>query len=375
MGDYRIISSDSHIYEPADLWITRIEPKYRDRCPQVRRFDDGDIWVCDGTRGQAASQGSNAGRRFEDPATIDRTAPYEEIRPGGYIPEEHLKDLDIDGVDVGIIYPSVGFMLYSHVKDGELLSACFRVYNDWLSEFCRVNPKRLAGIAAINLDDVEDGISELARCRRMGGFAGAMITVYPPEGRRYHMPEYDPFWAAAQDLEMPLGLHAASNRWGSGEAFQGRDHSEARAAHTVNMEHGVKMSLTDMIYSGVFERYPNLQAGSVEHELAWAPHFMDRMDFNYTQRGHGPKTTRFKDHMVPSDFFRRNVFLGFQEDSLGLRDREIIGVDCLQWGSDYPHIESTFPRSREILEDILLDCTEEEKAKIAGGNAARVYKL
>ena len=79
--------------------------------------------------------------------------------------------------------------------------------------------------------------------------------------------------------------------------------------------------------------------------------------------------------MLPSDFFRRNVFLGFQEDSLGIRLRDLIGVDNIQWGSDYPHTESTFPRSREILEDILVDCTEEEKAKIAGGNAARVYNI
>ena len=84
---------------------------------------------------------------------------------------------------------------------------------------------------------------------------------------------------------------------------------------------------------------------------------------------------RFKSDMLPSDFFHRNVFVGFQEDTFGLRDRHIIGVDNLQWGSDYPHHESTFPRSQEILEEILADCTEEEKAKIAGGNAARISKL
>ena len=376
MGNYRIISSDNHIYEPADLWTSRIESKYKDRCPRIERFDDGgDIWVCDGTRGQSAAQGTNAGLRFVDPGSIDQAALYEDVRPGGYIPEEYIKDMDIDGVDVSIIYPTVSFILFCHVPDGELLSASFRVYNDWLSEFCRVNPKRLAGIAVINLDDVQDGIGELERCRKMGGFVGALITVYPPAGRRYHSPEYEPFWAAAQDLEMPLGLHAASNRWGSGEAFQGRDHSEARKSHSVNRDHGVRMSLADMIYGGVFERYPKLQAGSVEHDLSWAPHFLDRLDFNYTQLGIKTKVARFKNDMFPSDFFHRNVFIGFQEDSLGIRLRDVIGVDSLQWGSDYPHIESTFPRSREILDDILLDCTEEEKAKIAGGNAARVYKI
>ncbi len=93
------------------------------------------------------------------------------------------------------------------------------------------------------------------------------------------------------------------------------------------------------------------------------------------ERSAGRQSYQYKDDMLPSDYFRRNVFLGFQEDALGLRLRDIIGVETLQWGSDYPHQESTFPRSREILEEILADCTEEEKAKIAGGNAARVYQL
>ena len=137
----------------------------------------------------------------------------------------------------------------------------------------------------------------------------------------------------------------------------------------------MRMSLTDMIFSGVFERYPNLQVGAVEHEVSWAAHFLDRIDYNYDQRARGVTGYRFGENMVPSDYFRRNVFLGFQEDALGIKLRDIIGVDTLMWGSDYPHHESTFPRSREILEEILSECNEEEKAKIAGGNCARVYKI
>ncbi|MDH3598451.1 MAG: amidohydrolase [Candidatus Tectomicrobia bacterium] len=130
-----------------------------------------------------------------------------------------------------------------------------------------------------------------------------------------------------------------------------------------------------VIYSGVFERYPKLQVGAVEHELSWVPHFLDRLDYNYNQRSAGIVGYRFKEDMLPSDYFRRNIFLGFQEDALGIQLRDHIGVDTLQWGSDYPHQESTFPRTREILAEILSECTEEEQAKIAGGNAARVYGL
>ena len=372
MADYRVISSDSHIFEPEDLWTSRIESRYKDRCPQVKPYRHGQIWVCDNTPGQTIGAGTNAGKRFEDPSDLKSIDFFENVRPGGYIPDEHIKDMDMDGVDVGIVYPTVGLRLYGTVPNSELLDAVVRTYNDFAAEFCGAYPRRLGGIAMINIDDVQVGVKELERSKTLG-LVGAMITVYPPEGRTYDSPEYETLWAAAQDLEIPLSLHAATNRGGSGESFQSVE--KIRLAHMCNMDLAVRMSLADMIYSGVFERYPKLQVGAVEHELSWAPHFLDRLDYNYNQRPLGVTGYRYKEDMLPSDYFRRNVFLGFQEDSLGIRDRDIIGIDLLQWGSDYPHGESTFPRSREILEEILAPCTEQEKAKIAGGNAARVYGM
>ena len=310
--------------------------------------------------------GAQAGRRFDDPETLTREDTFENVLPGGYIPEEHVKDMDVDGIDVSIVYPTAG-LLWFRVEDSELLSAIFRAYNDWLAEFCKPFPKRLKGIGMINVDDVQDGVKELERCANMG-LAGGMITVYPPEGRGYNLPEYEPLWAAAEDLEMPLGLHIITNRLESPDS--------ATVAYHSNRDHWVRMSLARMILTGVFERHPKLQVGSVEMELAWVPHFLERIDYNYTQTVLGITSPyRFKEDMLPSDYFHRNVFLGFLEDSLGIRMRDFIGVDQLMWGSDYPHVESTFPKSQEMLEEMLADCTEGEKAKIAGGNAARVYRL
>jgi predicted TIM-barrel fold metal-dependent hydrolase len=134
------------------------------------------------------------------------------------------------------------------------------------------------------------------------------------------------------------------------------------------------MSLADMIFSGVFERYPKLQLGTVEHELSWIPHFLNCIDYTYTQRVQQERN-RFKEAMLPSDYFHRNVFARFQEDEMAIRDRHTIGVDNLLRGSDYPYVESTFTRSHQIIEEILKDCTEEEKAEIARCNAARIYHL
>ena len=210
MGSYRVISSDNHVFEPKDLWTTRIEPKFRDRAPHIVSMEDGYWWVYDGIKGAGFGPGTQAGRRFEEPEKMTLTDIPENVRPGGYIPEEHVKDMDVDGVDISILYPTVGLRLYM-LPDGDLLTSIFKAYNDWLAEFCKPFPHRLKGIAMLNLDDVQSGVKEMERCAKMG-LVGAMITIYPPEERSYDSPEYEPLWAAAQDLEIPLSLHFSTNR-------------------------------------------------------------------------------------------------------------------------------------------------------------------
>ena len=375
MSSYRVISADNHVIEPYDLWTGRGESKFKDRLPRIERLEEGDYWFCDGLKVVTATAGSNqVGVRFEEPEKLSLKSWKETVPLGGYIPEEHVKEMESDGIDVSIVYSTIALQLYSVVPDSELLNSICRTYNDWVGEFCNAVPKRLKGIAMINVDDVQEGVKELERCAKMG-LAGAMITVYPPEERPYNKPEYEPLWAAAQDLGMPLSLHIGTNRPGR-EDRQLAALESSTVSFFSNIDHWVRMSLANMIFSGVFERYPKLQVGSVEHELSWVPHFLDRIDYNYTQRDQDfLQGCRLKEGALPSDYFHNNVFLGFQEDALGIRDRHIIGVDNLQWGADYPHTEATFPNSRQILEEILVDCTEEEKAKIVCGNVARVYGL
>jgi len=373
MKKYRIISSDDHIFEPLDLWTSRLEKKFRDRAPRVIPDNDDDWWYCEGIKIQTAAAGAQAGLRFEDPERLRFKDKIENVRPGGYIPEEHVKDMDADGIDVGIVYPTVGLQLYQRIMDSELLSALFRAYNKWLAEFCSTYPDRLKGIAMINLDDIPSGVQEMERCAKLG-LVGAMISICPLKGWPYDRPEYDLVWATAQDMHMPLSLHLTTNRPDPDDPDT-LLLSGMKPSFFVNVDHWPRVCLTDMIFNGVFERYPKLQVGAVEMELSWIPHFLDRMDYNYTQRAREIASHRFTGNALPSDFFHQHVFLSFQEDTMGIRDRHIIGVDNLLWGSDYPHQESTFPKSQQFLEELLADCTEEEKAKIVGGNAARVYQL
>jgi len=369
MVSFPVLSSDSHVFEPPDLWTTRIEKRFRDRAPRMQRVDGVDEIVVEADQVLAGiGLISNAGARFEAPETISGRGRFEDVPRGGYDPEQHLADMRLDGVAGEVLYPSQG-LFYFRVKDSALMSAIFRAYNDWLAEFCRTDPARLKGIAMINLDDVGDGIAELERAARLG-LAGAMISELPPEERRYDLPEYEPFWAAAEALDMPLSLHTATRRQGK---IRGSGPKTLRdASSRATKAFGPATSLCDMIFSGVFERYPRLTLAIVEFELSWAPYLLDTMDYTYRER-HEEAIYRFRDGMRPSDFFHRNVVLSFQEDAVGIRLRDVIGVDNMMWGSDYPHSESTFPRSRAILGEILAGVPAAEQAKIVGVNTARVY--
>jgi predicted TIM-barrel fold metal-dependent hydrolase len=366
-----ILSSDSHVFEPPDLWTKRIDAGFRDRAPRMQRIDGADQLVVEADQViSGIGLISNAGARFEAPETISGQGRFEDVPRGGYDPDQHLADMRLDGVAGEVLYPSQG-LFYFRVTDTPLMSAIFRAYNDWLAEFCRRDPARLKGIAMVNLDDVADGIRELERAARLG-LAGAMITEYPLEHRRYDQPEYEPFWAAAASLAMPLSLHTATRRQGK---IRGAGEKTLRDASSRSTKAFYPaLSLCDMIFSGVFERHPALTLAIVEFELSWAPNILASMDYTYRER-HGEAIYRFKGGMRPSDFFHRNVVLSFQEDAVGIRLRDVIGVDNMMWGSDYPHSESTFPRSRKILEDILAGVPDDEGVKIAGANTARVYRF
>ena len=368
MSDYKLISSDSHVVEPPDLWQKRIDPKFRDRAPRLVREEDTDQWYADQDfKFGAVGSIAQAGLRFEDPSKITAEGRVENIPVGGYDPHAHVKDMEQDGVAANVLYPTQSFLGYL-IPASDLLSAVFRAYNDWITEFCKHYPDRLKGIAIINVDDVAEGVAELERAAGMG-LVGGMIPLVPLH-ERYDHPMYEPLWAAAQDLAMPLSLHVSALRPKAGLVVE--ELLGDRVVFT-NLEFYMRNALAAMIFCGAFERYPKLRVGAVEFEVCWAPFFIMKMDDTYNNRPSGVSGYRYQKDMLPSDFFRRNVFISFQEDAIGMELRHHIGVDNLMWGSDYPHSESTFPKSREIVERILEGVPPDEKAKIAGENCARLY--
>ena len=202
---------------------------------------------------------SGPARRRGSGSMIRTSSPHvdiqENVRPGGYVPEERLKDMDLDGIDVDMMYPTAGLFHYRLAVDGELLSAILGTYNDWLAEFCKPYPDRLKGIGMINIDDVDEGVRELECCANLG-LVGAMIPTSLAEGKSYALPDYEPLWAAAQDLRVPLSLHIGTSRSGPDENLL-PPHLWSPSVF-VNLDPPLRDTLCDMIFAGVFERYPEL---------------------------------------------------------------------------------------------------------------------
>ena len=368
-----MISSDSHIIEPPDLWTDRIDPAFADRAPRVVREETGDWWYIDGRRSMSFL-GVQAGDRFEKDATeLIIEASWDDVRPGAYDPARFITENETDGIIASIIYPSEALLAYG-IADSALCSATMAAYNDFIAEFCAHDAARLKGIALINVDDVAAGVAEMTRCRELG-LAGAMITVLPPADRPYDHPSYEPVWAAAVDLGMPLSMHVATGRQFASAALDDEpDVRRVTEAAFYLQDHFVRKSLGEMIFGGVFERHPGLRVGSVEHEVGWIPFWLGQMDYTYTERPLRGDWHRFADPDTrPSHFFGSNCFVSFQEDAVGVRMRDVFGVHTLMWGSDYPHTESTFPRSKAIVEEILADVPEAEQAMIVRDNVAALY--
>jgi predicted TIM-barrel fold metal-dependent hydrolase len=364
MTQYRLISADSHVNEPPDLWVTRVDKKYRERAPQLMvnppGGKEGAYFYYEGFAPHPIGIGFGAGKSPEELKTFLNQATYADARPGGWDPAERKKDNAVDGVEADVLYTTLGFRIF-WLKDAGLQADCFRAYNDWLAEFVSYDPKHMAGLAMISLYDPKAGARELERCATMG-LKGAMIWCSPPQDQPYSSDVYDPFWAAAQELKMPISLHAITgmgveSQWNWGERYM----------RSTVLAHEVEKSFSVLIFSGVLDRFPKLQIVSAENNVGWIPYFLQRMDrFAERSRDLGIK-------LKPSEYFARQMWATYIFDYVGVQSRQFIGVDRMMWSSDYPHQASSWPHSQEVVARDFKDASAEDIFKITRGNVARLY--
>src|SRR6185312_15918117 len=254
-----LLSSDSHIVEPPDLWTSRTSDE---RLPHVVREADGDWWYIDG-RKTMSFLGIQTGMRFEkDPTKLRTSATFEEVSPAAYDPGAYLAANEEDGVWGAVIYPSEGLVIFS-VPNTEVVTASMAAYNDWIAEFCSHETGRLKGIGMVNVDDPADATAELRRCHSLG-LAGALITVAPPTWLPYRSREFDGFWSTAEELQMPLSLHVGTDRGDPRAKEFVLNVKNVPPSVFVNKDYPIRRTLADLMFSGVFERHPGLRIGTVE---------------------------------------------------------------------------------------------------------------
>jgi predicted TIM-barrel fold metal-dependent hydrolase len=376
MAEALVISADSHIVEPPDMYTAGMPASMRSKAPDMRRYktDDGreaDAWFIGDEQIVTLGTVTQAGRRFDEDAELDFVEIWDDVRHGAYRPDAMIEELELDGVWGAVLQPSQGLFWY-HLDDTELLTGICHAYNDWIADFCASYPNRLRGIAMLNVDDPVVAAAELERCAELG-LAGAFIPVAPIPGQPYRDPVYEPLWDAAQETALPLMMHIATQRAnvpGCEITTNMADYTPAGLRPT--QDYWVRYAMTDMIFAGVCDRFPRIQIGTVEHEAAWAPHWFRQMDFTYTDR---PVYAKFKssEGMLPSEYFRRNMFAVFQEDPLVVELRHHIGIDNLMWGNDYPHSESTWPKSMEYLDSMFAGVPDAERFQMTNSNAVKYF--
>ncbi len=360
MTAFNVISADSHVAEPSDLWQRYLAPAFRSRAPHVRHDKDTDVFVCEGLDDFSVGLLAPAGT---DPARLNRKGRYEDSRKGGWDPHARIKDEELDGVDAEVLYPTLGMRMYK-VADNRFQDGLFDAYNNWMADFCKAYPSRHKGIAMISLEDIEKGMAETKRAAKLG-LCGVMISSTPEDHEIYTSGKYDPFWALAQDLGLPVSLHLFTGT----KAHKGIGHWLIE--YTVS-PHWVQQSLAALVFGGVFEKFPRLKVVSVENDIGWVGNFLERIDHAYERHHHWSGTTGNLKRK-PSEYFRDHVFLTFMRDHSGIELRHRIGLNNIMWSNDYPHTDSVWHHSREVIASLFKGVPEAEKRLVVCENAAELY--
>jgi predicted TIM-barrel fold metal-dependent hydrolase len=370
----RVISADCHINEPPHVF-ERVPERFRERAPKMRRAPDGgDGWSFDGqppkrSYGIEAMAGRAAGDKIS-------SLTFDEIMPGNYDGTAHVADMDVDGVEVSIVYPGSAIFVYME-PDRELALACTRSYNDWaLEEFQGANPKRLVALPMIPVDHGMDiAVAELQRVLAKGAKAG-FIPGLPT--KPYHDQCYEPLWAAAAEAGAPLTFHRTFGGKPTEADFDELVDQKVSAAGTVHRFFSGIRPLTYMVFGGVFDRHPGLEIVAAEVNMSWVPCWGQTMDQGFDNKyykGTGAVTVTKK----PSEYLGVNVFVTVLDDDIGFR---MIAeglypqlADMAMFSSDYPHSVCLWPNSRQHIERMTAKLTDADRDKVLSGNAARVYGI
>jgi predicted TIM-barrel fold metal-dependent hydrolase len=391
----RIVSVDDHVVEPPDLWTSRLPAAYLDRGPRVVRdtarfnftggvfsyekgVDGGDPcdwWLYDDLVYPFPKLSAAVG--FDE---LDVTpVTYDEIRPGCWKQKDRLADMDANHVDASICFPNTlprfcGQTFYER-PDKDLALLCVQAYNDWMiDEWCAGDGRgRLIPLTMVPLWDAELAAAEVQRCAAKGSFAVTFTENPHPLGlpsvhdkNRF----WDPLFAACQDTGSVLCMHIGS----SSRMPATSPDAPFIVSSTLTFSNAMG-SMLDFIFSGTLERFPKLTIAYSEGQVGWMPYVLERADKLWAERSDNSFGTSLPH--PPTSYLAGRIYGCIFDDEVGLRNRDVIGMDQICFETDYPHADSTFPRSKEVAIEICAKAglDADETYKLMRGNAIRAFGL
>ena len=391
----RIISVDDHVVEPPDLWTSRLPAKYQDRCPRVERdsavfnFEGGEFTYQKGVPGGAECDWwlyddlvypfpkLSAASGFE---TLDvEPVTFDQIRPGGWKQADRLADMTANHVDVSLCFPNVlprfCGQTFLEREDKELALLCVQAYNNWMiDEWCANDGRgRLIPLTLIPLWDPAAAALEVHRCADKGSFAVAFSE------NPYHLglPSihdkdrfWDPFLTACQETDTVVCMHIGS----SSKMPTTSPDAPFSVSSTITFANAMG-SMCDYILSGVFVRFPRLRVSYAEGQVGWMPYIIERMDKIWAERGDASFGIDLPE--PPSTYIPGHVWGCIFDDEIGLKNRDVIGMDQICFEVDFPHADSTFPHTLEVATRICdaAGLADEEVYKLMRGNAIECFGL
>ena len=360
-----VVDADGHVVEPESAWAGLPD----DQRPHITRDAGGyEHVVVGGTEILAVPLGNLArpGSTFDDPSTF---RPLAEAQPGGWDPAARLADMDAEGIDQAVLYPTIG-LYFSAVADPDCAVALARAYNDWLAGYCAADGRRLFGAAMVPLQDPAAAAAELRRAVTELGFVAGFVRPNPCLGRSLCDRAYDPVWEVAEELDVPIGVHEGSSvivpTLGSDRPFN------PLVLHAVSHSFEEMLACAQLIAFGVFERHPSLRCVFLESSGGWAPFWLERLDEQAESFGAFCPDMK----LLPSEYFARQCAISFEVDEHTLPAlAPAVGSGRIVWGSDYPHHDATFPGAVDAIRATVAPCPTATQARVLGVNARRIYRL
>jgi predicted TIM-barrel fold metal-dependent hydrolase len=386
--NHQIVSVDDHLIEHPRVWLDRLPEKYREVAPRIKEVDGNHVWHYDGEVFPTVGLNAVAGKPREEWG-IDPMR-YEDMIPGCYDPSERVKDMDLDGIQAALCFPSFpGFAggTFWRAKDRELAELCVRAWNDfYFEEWCSVAPDRFIPLAIVPFWDVDAAAKETERMAAKGVRTISFPDTPVPGGLpSFHTRHWDPLWQVCSDAEIPVSLHFGGGGFVPGYSFSSRTQGthvlDPAKLTTPDAPFAVAIALfpsnlmwttVDLLFSGALQRFPKLQFSLAEGGIGWVPYTLERCDYTWNRHRY---YQNIDFDARPSELFREHFWGCFIDDEHGLENRHLIGVDRIMLEIDYPHSDSNWPNSRKRANEVLANVPDDEAEMIVEGNARRLLRF